>query len=30
MKNLEFAKARCITVTLFEDTCRDPEEIVHD
>jgi len=30
MKNLEFAKARCITVTLFEDTCRDPKEIAHD
>ena len=30
MKNLEFAKARCITVTLFKDTCRDPKEIAHD
>ena len=30
MKNLEFAKARCITVTLFEDAYRDPKEIMHD
>jgi len=30
MKNLEFAKARCITVTLFEAAYRDPKEIMHD
>ena len=30
MKNLEFAKARCITVKLFEAAYRDPKEIVHD
>jgi len=30
LKNLEFAKARCITVKLFEAAYRDPKEIVHD